>query len=70
MYRVAEIAITLYDLFGYLLPGYVVLFAASLIEATFVGTWFLSLSLLRDQAPAFAVVAYFMGQACTRSRRG
>lgn len=59
-----KLAITLYDVFGYLLPGYVVLFAVSLVEATFVGTWFLSLVLIRSHALAFAVVAYFLGQAC------
>jgi hypothetical protein len=57
-----KIAVTLYDVFGYLLPGYVVLLACSIVEATFIGTWFLSLSLFGSHALPFAVAAYFMGQ--------
>ena len=33
----SKIAVTVYDVFGYLLPGYVVLFALSLVESTFGG---------------------------------
>jgi hypothetical protein len=57
----SKIVITLYDVFGYLLPGYVVLFACSIVEATFVGTPFLSLSRLGSQPVQFGVVAYFLG---------
>ncbi len=71
-----KVAVTLYDVFGYLLPGYVALLALSIIESTFVGTWLLSLSLLSAHALPFAVVAYFLGQlshavaaAVTESRR-
>src|SRR5687767_9125405 len=59
----SKIAVTVYDVFGYLLPGYVVLFALSLAEATFTGTWFLSLSLFSAHALPFAVAAYLCGQA-------
>jgi hypothetical protein len=58
----SKIAVTLYDVFGYLLPGYVLLFACSVFEATFLGTWFLSLSFLTAHALPFAVAAYFLGQ--------
>ena len=51
-------------MFGYLIPGYVVLFALSLAESTFTGTWFLSLLLLSSQPLTFAVAAYLCGQAC------
>jgi hypothetical protein len=57
-----KIAVTLYDVFGYLLPGYVVLLAGSLVESTFFGTWFLSLSLFGGHPVPFAIAAYFMGQ--------
>src|SRR4051812_27811285 len=60
----SKIAVTLYDVFGYLIPGYVVLFALSLAESTFAGTWFLSLSLLSSHPLPFAVAAYLSGQAC------
>ena len=56
-----RLAISVYDFLGYLLPGYVVLIACSLIESTFFGTWFLSLAFLTTHAVAFATIAYFMG---------
>ena len=71
-----KLAISVYDFLGYLLPGYVVLIACSLLESTFSGTWFLSLSLIAGNALAFAVVAYLMGHvvhaiaaALTQSKR-
>jgi hypothetical protein len=45
-----KLTIGVYDLLEYLLPGYVVLIAYSLVESTFVGTWFLSLGLLSTHA--------------------
>lgn len=72
----SKIAVTLYDVLGYLLPGYVVLFACSILEATFIGSWFLSLSLFSAHPLPFAVAAYFMGQVghavaswCTESKK-
>lgn len=56
-----KLAIGLYDFLGYLLPGYVVLIACSIAEATFVGTWFLSFDLIVKNPIAFAAIAYFMG---------
>ncbi len=56
-----KLAISVYDFLGYLLPGYVLLIACSLVESTFVGTWFLSLSLIGTNALAFAAVAYILG---------
>lgn len=59
--NIDKLAISVYDFLGYLLPGYVVLIACSFFESTFIGTWFLSLSLIAGNALAFAAVAYFMG---------
>ena len=59
----SKIVVTVYDVFGYLLPGYIVLFALSLAESTFTSTWFLSLSLFSVHALPFAVAAYLSGQA-------
>jgi hypothetical protein len=56
-----KLAIGVYDFLGYLLPGYVVLIACSIIESTFIGTWFLSLEFIVRSPIAFAAVAYFMG---------
>ena len=74
--NIDKLAISVYDFLGYLLPGYVVLIACSLFESTFIGTWFLSLSLITGNALAFAAVAYFMGHvahataaALTQSKR-
>jgi hypothetical protein len=56
-----KLAIGVYDFLGYLLPGYVVLVACSIIESTFVRTWFLSLEFIVKSPIAFAAIAYFMG---------
>jgi hypothetical protein len=56
-----KLAISIYDFLGYLLPGYVVLIVCSLVESTFVGSWYLSLSVLTRNAVVFAAVSYFLG---------
>ena len=57
-----KVGITLYDLIGYLLPGYVWLIALSIIEATFLRSTVLSLSNFGRHAVPFTVVAYYLGQ--------
>jgi hypothetical protein len=59
-----KISVTLYDLIGYLLPGFVLLLACSLAEATFGNTHMLALSRIAGNPLAFSVAAYFLGQAC------
>lgn len=58
-----KISVTLYDLLGYLLPGYVLLLACSVAEASFWGSSVFALSRISRNPILSAVVAYFLGQA-------
>src|SRR5205085_9652036 len=58
-----KISVTLYDLLGYLLPGYVLLLACSVAEACFWGSSVFALSCISRNPILSAVVAYFLGQA-------
>jgi protein-S-isoprenylcysteine O-methyltransferase Ste14 len=58
-----KISVTLYDLLGYLLPGYVLLLACSIAEASFWGSGVFALSRISRNPILAAVVAYFLGQA-------
>lgn len=58
-----KISLTLYDFLGYLLPGYVLIFACSLIESTLLGSNLFALSCISDNLLPFSVLAYFLGQA-------
>lgn len=58
-----KISVTLYDLLGYLLPGYVLLLACSVAEASFWGSSAFALSRISRNPILSAVVAYFLGQA-------
>lgn len=59
-----KISITLYDLLGYLLPGYVLLLACSMAEASFwAGSSAFALSRISRNPVLAAVAAYFLGQA-------
>lgn len=58
-----KISVTLYDLLGYLLPGYVLLLACSVVEASFWGSDLFALSRVSHNPILSAVVAYFLGQA-------
>lgn len=58
-----KISVTLYDLIGYLLPGYVLLLACSVVEASFWGTNLIALARIGRNPILAAVVAYFLGQA-------
>jgi hypothetical protein len=57
-----KITVTLYDLLGYLLPGYILLFACSMLEASFYGTSMFALSRMGKNPILSAIVAYFLGQ--------
>jgi hypothetical protein len=57
-----KITLTLYDLLGYLLPGYILLFACSILEASFYGTSMFSLSHMGKNPILSVIVAYFLGQ--------
>lgn len=56
-----KISVTLYDLLGYILPGCILLFTASLVEATFGGSRHLSLSAMTANLALSAVASYFLG---------
>jgi hypothetical protein len=57
-----KISLTLYDLVGYLLPGYVWLLACSIIEASFSRSSLFSLSHISRYPILATVIAYFLGQ--------
>jgi len=57
-----KITLTLFDILSFLLPGYVVLLALSIIEATFFSSDLLALSILSDNWLISSVIAYFLGQ--------
>lgn len=56
-----KIALTLYDLLGYLIPGYVWLLNASLLEANYGHSSLLSFAAITENTITFALVAYFLG---------
>lgn len=56
-----KISVTLYDLLGYLLPGYVLLTVCSFIEATFWTTDVFALSRLNNVSILSLILAYFLG---------
>jgi hypothetical protein len=58
-----KISVTLYDILGYLLPGYVLLLACSISEANFWGTNLFALSRISHNTVVSIVVAYFLGQS-------
>lgn len=58
-----KLSLTLYDLLVSILPGYVLIFTLSVIEATFIGSSVICLSRINDNPFIFTVIAYFLGQA-------
>jgi hypothetical protein len=58
-----KLSVTLYDLLGYLLPGYILLLACSVAEATFWGSSLFALSHINRHLVLSAIVAYFLGHA-------
>ncbi len=61
-----KVSLTLYEFLGYLLPGFLLVFACSLIEATFLNTSALSLSNISGNLVASSIAAYFLGHASHR----
>lgn len=59
-----KISVTLYDLLGYLLPGYILVIALAVLESTFLGSTLLTLQGIKSNPLPFSVVAYFLGQFC------
>src|ERR1041385_1053036 len=57
-----KLSLTLYDLLGYLLPGYVMLLACSLVEASFSSSSLFALATLSGHPISSAIAAYFLGQ--------
>lgn len=56
-----KISVTLYDLLGYLLPGYVLLVGCSIIESSFLASDLFALSRMSQNPVLCVVVAYFLG---------
>jgi hypothetical protein len=61
-----KISLTLFDVLSYLLPGYILLFSFSIIEATFFDTSLFSLSTLNANWLTSSIMAYFLGQISHR----
>lgn len=59
-----KLNVTLYDLLGYLLPGFVLLLACSVAEATFGTTHILALSRVAANPIPSTIAAYFLGHIC------
>ena len=57
-----KITLTLFDILSYFLPGYIVLFALSIVEATFFSSDLLALSNITDNWLISSIAAYFLGQ--------
>lgn len=56
-----KISVTLYDLFGYVLPGFLILLGVSVIEATFVHSNVFYLARLVKNPVVVTILAYFLG---------
>ena len=61
-----KVSLSIFDILSYLLPGYVVLFALSLVEATFFDSSLFALANLSDYWLISSIMAYFLGQICHR----
>lgn len=59
-----KIGLTIFDILGYLLTGYVMVFVLSLIEAIFLKSGLITLSVVGGNIFLFTVVAYFLGIVC------
>jgi hypothetical protein len=57
-----KISVTLYDLLGYVLPGFLLLLACSIIEAAFGDSSLFAISEVRSNTVLALVTAYFLGQ--------
>jgi hypothetical protein len=59
-----KLGLTLFDILGFLLPGYVLIFCISLIEATFLNSGYLSMQNISNNWFFFTILAYFGGHIC------
>jgi len=59
-----KLGLTLFDIVGFLLPGYVLIFCISLIEATFLNSGYVSMQNIGDNWFFFTILAYFCGHIC------
>jgi len=59
-----KLGLTLFDILGYLLPGYILVSCGSVIEATFLGSSLLSFSAIGNSIFFFTIVAYYGGHLC------
>jgi hypothetical protein len=60
----SNITLSLFDIFGYLLPGFVVFCAASISVSSFTGSSALSLTGSPNSILLASVAAYFLGHLC------
>jgi hypothetical protein len=60
----SKITLSLYDIFGYLLPGYLIFVAASIAEASFTDNSVLFLGRANKNMIVTALLAYFLGVVC------
>jgi len=58
-----KISVTLYDLLGYLLPGFVLLFVCSIAEASWFSSSLFALARFKNNPLIASIAAYFLGQA-------
>lgn len=61
-----KLGLTLYDFLGYLFPGFVLVMAGAVIEATFLKTDLLALSSIGSMIYVHIVTAYFLGHVSHR----
>lgn len=59
-----KFGLTLFDILGYLFPGYILLFGFSLLEATFFSSSIFSFQSLSGNIFFFTIAAYFFGHIC------
>jgi hypothetical protein len=59
-----KLGLTLFDILGYLIPGYLVVFMISVFEATFLSTSFFPLVTIGNNLFLFSLMAYFLGIVC------
>ncbi|HWQ42079.1 MAG TPA: hypothetical protein VN456_08610, partial [Desulfosporosinus sp.] len=60
----SKLGLSIFDVLGYLLPGYIVVFSISMAEATFFKSSFFTLSALGANIFLFSIIAYFLGIIC------
>lgn len=59
-----KLSLTLFDILGYLLPGFVCIFCISLFEATILHSGFFNLTAIGENLFFFSIAAYFLGHVC------